>query len=235
MHASSLHTYSHAPRPLPSPFSFRAGAGYRKPWKTLPWQMRLFERAGVEPRMHLRDVYITPDMVLPVGTRITARHFVPGQFVDVQGRTKGKGFAGVMKRWNFSGQRASHGVSKTHRHLGSTGASQNPGKVWKGKKMPGRMGGKWKTTENLRIYKIDPRRNLLFVLGMVSGPRGSFTRVRDAYKKKFTIPEDTPPFPQFVADPNEDVSTLEDQVCVLHFYFCTFAWGVCLYVMCVQP
>ena len=121
----------------------------------------------------LMEFKVTPDCVLAPGTPIFATHFVPGQLIDVCGISKGKGFQGAMKRHNFSGGRASHGNSLSHRVLGSTGANQDPGKVFKGKKMPGRMGSDRKTLQNLRILKIDVNRNLLFVKGAVPGQKGT--------------------------------------------------------------
>jgi large subunit ribosomal protein L3 len=170
------------------------GAGTRKPWKTPDWQLDLFDRAKVAPKRALRECLVSPDHIPPIGAQIAAAHFVPGQFIDVQGTTQGKGFAGAMKRWNFAGQGASHGNSLSHRALGSTGSSQNPGRVWKGKKMHGRMGGKNKTV-TLQIAKIDTKRNLLWVLGHIPGTQGGFIRVQDCFKRPFVNPKETPEFP----------------------------------------
>jgi len=145
------------------------------------------------PKRHLEEFRVTPDALLDIGTQINAVHFVAGQLVDVRGITKGKGFQGVMKKWNFSGGRATHGNSLNHRTLGSTGACQDPGRVWKGKKMAGRMGSENITTQNLKIVKIDPARNLLYVKGAVPGNNGSFIRVCDAVKGPFY--PTPPPFP----------------------------------------
>mmetsp|Transcript_15682 Transcript_15682/g.26141 ORF Transcript_15682/g.26141 Transcript_15682/m.26141 type:complete len:290 (+) Transcript_15682:47-916(+) len=152
-----------------------------------------YQKAGVVPKRKLEEFRVTPDALLPVGTQIHALHFVAGQLVDVRGITKGKGFQGVMKKWNFKGGRASHGNSRNHRTLGSTGQCQDPGRVWKGKKMPGRMGGRNKTTQNLKVVKIDPSRNLLYVRGAVPGNNGSFIRISDAVKGPFF--PNPPPFP----------------------------------------
>jgi len=144
--------------------------------------------------------------LVPVGSRIHARHFVPGQNVDVAATSKGKGFQGAMKRHNFKGMPASHGVSKSHRALGSTGACQDPGKVWKGKKMAGRMGGTRVTVQNLRVVKIDRARNVLYVLGAVPGNKGAFVEIRDAVKKPLWGTDlvadgaDRPPVPTFEYD-----------------------------------
>lgn len=126
---------------------------------------------------------ITPENLLPIGYMLGPRHFAMGQFVDVQAVSKGKGFQGVMKRWNFSGQEASHGNSKAHRLPGSIGQCEYPGKVWKGKKMAGRMGGKNATTMNLKVVRIDHEKSLLYIKGHVPGPPGGLVKVRDAVKK----------------------------------------------------
>uniref|UniRef100_A0A7S2BM36 Large ribosomal subunit protein uL3m n=1 Tax=Octactis speculum TaxID=3111310 RepID=A0A7S2BM36_9STRA len=156
-----------------------------------------FAKSGVEVKRKLGEFRVADDALLPPGTKIGAAHFVPGQLLDVCGVSKGKGFQGAMKRHNFSGQRASHGVSKTHRAMGSTGQCQNPGRVFKGKKMPGRMGNDRVTIQNLWLYKIDVDRNLLYVKGHVPGQNGGFLRIQDAVKgpkfpspPPFSIPED---------------------------------------------
>jgi len=156
-----------------------------------------FAAAGVAPKRRLREFRVSAPALLPAGTPITARHFVPGQLVDLQGTTKGKGFQGAMKRHGFGGLGASHGVSKAHRSLGSTGQCQDPGRVFKGKKMPGRMGGKTKTVENMKILKIEPERNLLYIKGSVPGQNGGWIRVKDAERgPRFPSP---PPFPTFLS------------------------------------
>ena len=141
--------------------------------------------APVHVSRKLMEFKVTPDCLLPVGTRIYATHFVPGQLVDVTGVSKGKGFQGVMKRHNFKGGRASHGNSLNHRTPGSTGQRQDPGKVFKGKKMPGNMGNDRVTVQNLHVLKIDITRDLLYVKGAVPGVRGSFLRLQDAVKGPF--------------------------------------------------
>ncbi|KAG5181324.1 translation protein [Tribonema minus] len=179
----------------------QVGAGEAKPKNVRKSLAGLFAKAGVPPKRRLGEFRVTPDALLPVGFRLRAQHFVPGQLIDVRGTTKGKGFQGGMKRWNFKGQRASHGVSKTHRHIGSTGQCQDPGRVFKGKKMPGRMGGTAVTVQCLRILKLDTQRDLLFVKGHVPGPRGAFLRVQDALKRaEFPAP---PPFPSYAPPPHE--------------------------------
>jgi large subunit ribosomal protein L3 len=145
-----------------------------------------------------------------VGSRIHAGHFVPGQNVDVSGTSSGKGFQGGMKRHGFAGLPASHGVSRAHRSIGSTGQCQDPGKVFKGKKMPGRMGGKRVTAQNLRVVKVDRGRNLLYVHGAVPGKTGNFVEVRDAVKRPLWGTDlvqgrlERPPVPTLAYDPDVD-------------------------------
>jgi large subunit ribosomal protein L3 len=149
-----------------------------------------FAVAKVEPKQKVAEFRVTPEHVIPVGAEITADHFVAGQFVDVTGTTTGKGFAGGMKRWNFGGLRASHGVSVSHRSIGSTGGRQDPGKTFKNKKMPGHMGVERVTTQNLRVVQIDAGRGLILVEGAVPGVSGGYIMVRDAVKR--SLPKDAP-------------------------------------------
>jgi len=182
--------------------ALQVGAGPRKPSKVNKPMAGHFARAGLEPTATLTEFRVSEDALLPEGTPITARHFVPGQYVDVTGTSAGKGFAGAMKRWNFAGQRASHGASKTHRQMGSTGQSTSPGKVWKGKKMPGRLGGERVTTEGLQVFKIDMKRNLVYVRGAVPGKNGTIVRLRDCFRvhpKKVFPAGISPPFPTWRA------------------------------------
>ena len=143
-----------------------------------------FAVAKVEPKKKLAEFRVSEDAVIPVGAEITADHFVPGQFVDVTGVSTGKGFAGGMKRWNFGGLRASHGVSISHRSLGSTGGRQDPGKTFKNKKMAGHLGVERVTTQNLRVVQTDAERGLILVEGSVPGVAGGWIYVRDAVKRK---------------------------------------------------
>mmetsp|Transcript_12936 Transcript_12936/g.25518 ORF Transcript_12936/g.25518 Transcript_12936/m.25518 type:complete len:296 (+) Transcript_12936:24-911(+) len=155
-----------------------------------------FANAGVHPKRKLGEFRVNPDAILPLGTTIPASHFVPGQLVDVSGVSKGKGFQGVMKRHGFGGGRASHGVSKAHRSLGSTGQCQDPGKVFKGKKMPGRMGSDNVTMQNLQVFKVDSARNLVYLKGHVPGNAGGFVRIVDAVKgPHFPCAEGDVPYP----------------------------------------
>ena len=156
------------------------------------------------PPYLLREFRVTdPDLLPPLYSRIHARHFVPGQNVDVSGISKGKGFQGGMKLHNFGGMPASHGTSRSHRSLGSTGQCQDPGKVFKGKKMAGRMGSDRITVQNLRVVKIDRGRNLIYVKGHVPGNKGSFVEIRDAVKKPLWNTDlvegklDRPPLPTY--------------------------------------
>ena len=149
-----------------------------------------FARAQVEPKMKLAEFVVAEDGLIPVGAEITADHFVTGQFVDVTGTTTGKGFAGPMKKWNFGGLRATHGVSVSHRSHGSTGGRQDPGKTFKNKKMAGHMGVDRVTTLNLRVVQTDVERGLVLVEGAVPGTAGGWIYVRDAVKK--ALPKDAP-------------------------------------------
>jgi large subunit ribosomal protein L3 len=149
-----------------------------------------FAVAQVEPKMKIAEFRVPDDGLIPVGAEITADHFVVGQFVDVSGTSTGKGFAGPMKRWNFGGLRASHGVSISHRSHGSTGGRQDPGKTFKNKKMAGHMGVERVTTLNLRVVQIDIERGLILVEGAVPGVAGGWISVRDAIKK--SLPKDAP-------------------------------------------
>jgi large subunit ribosomal protein L3 len=149
-----------------------------------------FAAAKVEPKRKLQEFRVSPENTIPVGAEITVDHFVPGQFVDVTGTTMGKGFAGGMKRWNFGGLRATHGVSISHRSIGSTGNRQDPGKVFKNKKMPGHLGAEQVTTQNIVVVKTDKDRGLIMVKGSVPGVKGAWVAVRDAVKRK--LPDGAP-------------------------------------------
>src|ERR1700761_5042037 len=142
-----------------------------------------FAKANVEPKKKLVEFRVTADALLEVGSELSVEHFLAGQFVDVTGTTIGKGFAGVMKRHNFGGLRATHGVSVSHRSHGSTGQRQDPGKVFKGKKMAGHMGDRRVTTQNVKVVKTDVERGLIMVEGSVPGAKGGWIMIRDAVKK----------------------------------------------------
>jgi large subunit ribosomal protein L3 len=144
-----------------------------------------FAKVNVEPKQKLVEFRVdSADLLAPVGAEITADHFVVGQKVDVAGVTIGKGFAGAMKRWNFGGLRATHGVSVSHRSHGSTGQRQDPGKVFKGKKMAGHLGDERVSTQNLEVVRIDTARGLIFVKGAAPGAKNSWVEIRDAAKTK---------------------------------------------------
>ena len=149
-----------------------------------------FAKAKVEPKRALVEFRVTPDAVLEPGTEIAASHFVAGQFVDVTGMTIGKGFAGVMKRHNFGGLRATHGVSVSHRSHGSTGGRQDPGRVFKNKRMAGHMGVVRVTQQNLAVVAVDAAQGLIMVKGAVPGADGGLLQVRDAVKR--VLPKDVP-------------------------------------------
>ena len=142
-----------------------------------------FARVKVEPKKKLAEFRVSPDAVLEIGATLSAAHFVVGQKVDVTGTSKGKGFAGGMKRWNFAGLEASHGVSVSHRSLGSTGNRQDPGKTFKNKKMAGHLGHERVTTLNLEVAAVDVERNLLMIRGAIPGAKNDYIMVRDAIKK----------------------------------------------------
>src|SRR6266511_1067318 len=149
-----------------------------------------FAAQKVEPKRKVQEFRVSPDNLIAVGAEITVDHFVPGQFVDVTGTSMGKGFAGGMKRWNFAGLRATHGVSVSHRSIGSTGNRQDPGKTFKNKKMPGHMGVDRVTTLNLKVVQTDVARGLILVEGAVPGAKGGWITVRDAVKK--SLPKEAP-------------------------------------------
>ncbi|MBP2293624.1 50S ribosomal protein L3 [Azospirillum rugosum] len=149
-----------------------------------------FAKARVEPKRKLVEFRVPADALIEVGAELSAAHFVPGQFVDVTGTSIGKGFAGPMKRWNFGGLRATHGVSVSHRSHGSTGNRQDPGKVFKNKKMAGHLGDEKVTVLNLKVVSVDEDRGLIFLKGAVPGAEGAWLRIRDAVKKK--APEGLP-------------------------------------------
>jgi large subunit ribosomal protein L3 len=163
--------------------ALQLGVGTRKPSRLTKAARQNFAVANVEPKRKLQEFRVSKDNMIDVGSEITAEHFVPGQFVDVTGTSQGKGFQGAMKRWNFGGLRATHGVSVSHRSHGSTGQRQDPGKVFKGKKMAGHMGDDRVTTQNLVVVKTDADRGLLMIRGAVPGSKGGWVIVRDAVKK----------------------------------------------------
>ena len=170
--------------------ALQLGSGSRKTVYLPKAERGQFAVAKVEPKRKVAEFRVSADALIPVGAEIQADHFVVGQFVDVTGTSIGKGFAGGMKRWNFGGLRATHGVSVSHRSIGSTGGRQDPGKTLKNKKMPGHMGVDRITTLNLRVVQTDVERGLILVEGAVPGAKGGWISVRDAVKKP--LPKDAP-------------------------------------------
>ncbi|MDE3027303.1 MAG: 50S ribosomal protein L3 [Paracoccaceae bacterium] len=159
------------------------GAGTAKAKRTTAAMRGHFAAANVAPKRKIAEFRVTPDCLIGVGEEITADHYLEGQFVDIAGTSAGKGFQGVMKRHNFGGLRASHGVSVSHRSHGSTGQCQDPGKVFKGKKMAGHMGATRVTTQNLQVVRTDADRGLIMVKGAVPGTKGGWVTIKDAVKK----------------------------------------------------
>ncbi|HZG10200.1 MAG TPA: 50S ribosomal protein L3 [Allosphingosinicella sp.] len=172
--------------------SVQVGAGTAKAKNLSKPERGHFGKAQVEPKAKLAEFRVAEDALLDVGAEISADHFAIGQMIDIQGVTQGKGFAGGMKRWGFGGMRATHGVSVSHRALGSTGQRQDPGRVFKNKKMAGHMGAKNRTQQNLEIVRTDVERGLIFVKGSVPGSKGGWLLVKDAVK---IARPDTAPYP----------------------------------------
>ena len=170
--------------------ALQLGSGTRKVKNVTKAERGNFAVAKVEPKRKVAEFRVSEDALIPVGAEITADHFVAGQYVDVTGTSIGKGFAGAMKRWNFHGLRASHGVSISHRSHGSTGGRQDPGKTFKNKKMAGHMGVERVTTLNLKVVQTDVERGLIMVEGAVPGAKGGWITVRDAVKK--ALPKEAP-------------------------------------------
>jgi large subunit ribosomal protein L3 len=169
--------------------ALQLGSGTRKAARVSRAERNNFAIAKVEPKRKVVEFRVDENAMIPVGAEITADHFLVGQFVDVTGTSIGKGYAGRMKRWNFGGLRATHGVSVSHRSI-STGGRQDPGRTFKNKKMPGQMGVDRVTTLNLRVVQTDVERGLLLLEGAVPGAKGGWITVRDAVKKQ--LPKDVP-------------------------------------------
>ncbi|GAQ83901.1 Mitochondrial ribosomal protein L3 precursor [Klebsormidium nitens] len=186
--------------------ALQIGGGTKKAKQLTKPLLGHFIAQGANLKRRLHEFRVSPDAVLPIGTELHARHFVAGQYVDIQGTTIGKGFQGVMKRHGFKGGNASHGASKSHRSQGSTGGRQDPGKVFKNKKMAGQMGNETRTVQSVWIYKVDPARDLIYVRGQVPGHKGNFVFIRDALRKKPDT--EVTPFPTFFAPPDEDLSAV---------------------------
>ena len=170
--------------------ALQLGAGAKKAKNTSKAMRGHFAKAEVEPKRTIMEFRVSEDMLIDVGAEFTADHYLPGQKIDITGTTVGKGFQGAMKRWNFGGMRATHGVSVSHRAHGSTGQRQDPGKTFKGKKMAGHLGQETVTTLNLTVWRVDVERGLILVKGAVPGTEGSFVKIRDAVK--IAAPKDVP-------------------------------------------
>ena len=180
------------------------GAGKAKAKNVAKPQRGHFGKASVEPKARVAEFRVSEDALLDLGATLSADHFVAGQMVDVSGVTQGKGFQGGMKRWGFGGLRATHGVSVSHRSLGSTGQRQDPGKVFKNKKMAGHMGAANRTQQNLEIVRTDAARGLLFVKGSVPGHKGGWLSVFDAVK--IARPEGAP-YPAGLVENAKEIET----------------------------
>jgi len=183
------------------------GFGSRKVKHTTKPMRGHFAKANVEPKERLAEFVVSEDALLSVGDKLSVSHYVVGQKVDVVGTSQGKGFAGSMKRHNFGGMRASHGVSVSHRAHGSTGNSQDPGRVWKGKKMAGQMGNVRVTTQNLTVVKLIEDENLILVQGSVPGSKNGIILLSDAYKIK--LPESAP-YPAGLFSKDSDVIVIAE-------------------------
>lgn len=158
------------------------GAGVRKAKNVSKADRGQFAKANVEPKMKLAEFRVDPENLVDIGAELSPSHFQVGQRVDVTGVTVGKGFAGAMKRHNFGGLRATHGVSVSHRSHGSTGQRQDPGRVFKGKRMAGHMGAAQRTTQNIEVVRVDEARGLILLKGAVPGPKGGWVAIRDAVR-----------------------------------------------------
>lgn len=194
--------------------ALQLGAGLAKVKNVSRAERGHFAVAKVEPKSKLAEFRVSPDNIIDVGAEITADHYIEGQFVDVTATSIGKGFAGGMKRHGFGGLRASHGVSISHRSHGSTGQCQDPGKVFKGKKMAGHMGATRVTTQNLKVVKTDVDRGIVLVRGAVPGSKGSWVLVKDAVKKN--APEGVPTpgafrVPEAVANATQENAQTEEK------------------------
>jgi large subunit ribosomal protein L3 len=170
--------------------ALQLGAGSRKVKNLTRAQRGHFAKAQVEPKAKVVEFRVSPENVIEIGAELTADHFVTGQFVDVTGTSIGKGFTGAMKRWNFGGLRATHGVSISHRSHGSTGNRQDPGKTFKGKKMAGHYGVERVTTQNLEVVRTDVERGLILLRGAVPGAKGGWVMLKDAVRKP--LPKEAP-------------------------------------------
>jgi large subunit ribosomal protein L3 len=190
LHLGNCQVLRHRTKDKEGYVALQLGAGARRAGNMSKADRGSFGKINVEPKRKVAEFRVTEDALIPVGAEITADHFVVGQFVDVCGTSIGKGFAGGMKRWNFAGLRATHGVSISHRSIGGTGGRQDPGKTFKGKKMPGHLGVDRVTTLNLKVVSTDVARGLVLVEGAVPGAKSGWVLIRDAVKK--ALPKEAP-------------------------------------------
>ena len=191
--------------------ALQLGAGKAKVKRTSKAQRGHFAKSKVEPKKKIAEFRVSEDNIVDIGVEIGANHFIAGQYVDVQGTSIGKGFAGAMKRWNFGGMRATHGVSISHRAHGSTGNCQEPGKVFKNKKMAGQMGSKTITTQSLEVVAIDEEENLVLVKGSVPGPKSGWILINDAVKKALPAEAPLPAGLRGQPSPAEEQNTKEEE------------------------
>ncbi|CAL1584552.1 unnamed protein product [Knipowitschia caucasica] len=178
-------------------------------------QMEIFRNAGVPPKQKLTSFRVSDNAIIKPGTPLYAAHFRPGQYVDVTARTIGKGFQGVMKRWGFKGQPATHGQTKTHRRPGASGPGGDPARVWKGKKMPGKMGNVNRTAHGLKIWRVNTKYNVLYVNGSVPGHRNCLVKIKDTILPNHRLL--TPPFPTYFTEEEEELAEdLYDESLFVH-------------------
>lgn len=169
-------------------------------------QMEMFRNAGVPPKQKVSTFKVSDNAIIKPGTPLYAAHFRPGQYVDITAKTIGKGFQGVMKRWGFKGQPASHGQTKTHRRPGASGPGGDPAKVWKGKKMPGKMGNVSRTARGLKIWRVNTKYNVLYVNGSVPGHRNCLVKIRDTVLPTRISSLMSPPFPTYFTEEEEELA-----------------------------
>ncbi|XP_046690449.1 39S ribosomal protein L3, mitochondrial isoform X2 [Silurus meridionalis] len=179
------------------------GAKNVSPFHRSSEYLEQFHNAGVPPKQKLTTFSVTENAVIKPGTPLYAAHFRPGQYVDLTAKTIGKGFQGVMKRWGFKGQPATHGQTKTHRRPGALGPGGDPAKVFKGKKMPGKMGNIYDTSFGLKVWRVNTKHNILYVNGSVPGHRNCLVKVRDTILPRHVLKNRNPPFPTFFTDDEE--------------------------------
>ena len=201
VHVDSCQVVSHKTLDRDGYSAVQLGLGDAKPSRVSQPLKGHFAKSGVTPKKKLVEFRVSPEGLVDVGCALSVAHFVPGQFVDVTGISHGKGFAGPMKRHNFGGLRASHGVSVSHRSHGSTGQREWPGKVFKNKKMAGHLGAERVTIQNLEVVLSDPERCLLAIKGAIPGPKGGYVILRDAVKR----PASDLPFPAALIQSEEAV------------------------------